>query len=94
MRVSLPVYFVIKNLMDRDNVTFYTESAVNHDEVLVRFSSLVHFVISYIRDKQSVTIFRESAVNHDECRHTIVNYRDLCNWLPENYEFDTTIGTN
>lgn len=94
MRVSLPVYFVIKNLMDRDNVTFYTESAVNHDEVWVRFSSLVHFVISYIRDKQSVTIFRESAVNHDECRHTIVNYRDLCNWLPENYEFDTTIGTN
>ena len=33
MRVSLPVYFVIKNLMDRDNVTFYTESAVNHNEV-------------------------------------------------------------
>ena len=27
MRVSLPVYFVIKNLMDRDNITFYTESA-------------------------------------------------------------------
>ena len=60
----------------------------------MRFSSLVHFVISYIMDKQSVTIFRESAVNHDECRHTIVNYRDLCNWLPENYEFDTAIGTN
>ena len=60
----------------------------------VRFSFQVHFVIAYMRDRQSVTICRESVVNHDECRHSIVNYCNPYHWLPENYEFKTTFGTN